>query len=200
MKLADRCIDEEVVFPVEVSTEELSACIPITNVDHVMLDVREAWSGCGWDEFNRVFGKWVEIKPDEKSVIIKSEEAGEEVEKIIDWILDSYDSNLKPGQEDAWQIYNLGGDDDVDYYGSYVQSLADAVSNWVLLRTKKEFNIGGFYFDTIKLISSVALSRKFSIYLDPMSGYFEICDQEVGKEYPKPDIEAGCFRVYIENK
>lgn len=45
--------------------------------------------------------------------------------------LDSEEQNYKGSGNDAWEYYGLGGDDDVDYNGSYLDMFAGLITQYV---------------------------------------------------------------------
>lgn len=52
-------------------------------------------------------------------------------------VMDEYDSGLPTEEWVTWEEYGLGGDDDVDYNGSYIMTLMDAIKFYLTLLLKK---------------------------------------------------------------
>jgi hypothetical protein len=55
-----------------------------------------------------------------------------------DWISRSYEGELHPFEEDAWVVHGLGGDDDVDYCSSYIDSVISALENYGKIKYYKK--------------------------------------------------------------
>jgi hypothetical protein len=55
--------------------------------------------------------------------------------RLPDAIMRSYDDDLYPWENDAWEHYGCSGDDDVDYNGSYLMIFNDAIHLY-LIKTK----------------------------------------------------------------
>lgn len=60
-----------------------------------------------------------------------------QVYDLTDWVCRSYDSVLKEGEDDAWDVLGLGGDDDVDYNGSYVEAAFEMVDQYLRVTNQR---------------------------------------------------------------
>lgn len=49
------------------------------------------------------------------------------IERFSDWVSRSYDNNLYPWEQNAWDLGYCSGDDDVDYNSSYLDILVEAL-------------------------------------------------------------------------
>lgn len=49
------------------------------------------------------------------------------IERFSDWVSRSYDNELYPWEQNAWDLGYCSGDDDVDYNSSYLDILVEAL-------------------------------------------------------------------------
>lgn len=49
-------------------------------------------------------------------------------DKTTNWIMQSYDTEVGYWEQNAWDFHSLGGDDDVDYYATYLDEISEGIA------------------------------------------------------------------------
>ncbi len=115
---------------IEISIKELDSIIRAGEFKEWLSGEEDPFefclSGITREGFKLIYGPCgIEIK--KESIVLKDSKVVKKMDALVEWIYRSYDNELHPYEEDAWEILELSGDDDVDYIGSYIAPLVSAI-------------------------------------------------------------------------
>lgn len=128
----------EKAFP-QFATEELWESIDKDNTDANDISYFASETN-HWDKINT---STLSVNPSEDEITYQYGSGAyipnitKRLNDFADWVMRSYDQELYPWENNAWETLGLSGDDDVDYNGSYLIFLAEIIEIYITLKHNK---------------------------------------------------------------